>query len=138
MTKEEARAAARRYLRQYLKAKARKADIERRRRIIHADLNRVDTPTNRALLADIDAALTDQAEATAQAVKNILDIIAYLPIHSHERDIIERRYIDGMSWASISRRLYISRSAAALWEQRGLDHLMTFARVQQIIEEAAP
>lgn len=135
MTKEESRAHARRYLRQYLKAKSRKEDIERRRDAIHSDINDQTSAKNKVLLEDIDQSLDAQTTATAQAVKNILEIIDYLPHHGQERDIIERRYIDGMSWANISRRLYISRSAAALWEQRGVDTLLSFARVRQLIDQ---
>lgn len=135
MTKAEARAHARRYLRQYLKARSRKEDIERRKDAIHSDINDQTSTKTKALLEDIDRALDEQTTVTAQAIKNILEVIDYLPHHSQERDIIERRYIDGLSWASISRRLYISRSAAALWEQRGIDTLLDFVRVRQLIEQ---
>lgn len=126
MTDKEEREVLRRYLRQYLSAKRRKCDLERRRAQLQQDMQcplgavrydgmpRSGSPSEGAAafayrIDEVEQRIRAQQDEMARAALEIMDIIDFLEPGSLEREVIEKRYMDGMAGTPSSA---IFRSAA--------------------------
>ena len=142
----------REYLRQYRKATERKHALERRLKRIRAELNSPSlggafgkvgsnsgTPSVGAAgiayrIDDIETRIREQIKAMTKALVQIMDIIEYLPPTDAGRTILEKRYVDCLSWNQISAEMYIGRSRCAELERQALTALLEKKRVRAILD----
>lgn len=150
MTDKEEREVLRRYLRQYLAAKRRKCDLERRRAQLQQDMQcplsavrydgmpRSGSPSEGAAafayrIDEVEQRIRAQQDEMARSALEIMDIIDFLEPGSLEREVIEKRYMDGMGWHAIERDIPISRSQGSVYETRAIDTLRTYAKVRSMV-----
>lgn len=124
---ETTRAEARALLRQYQTIKRRQAALAQRKRKVTEDIHK------EASKRKVEKIINRQIDDAVKALVELFGIIEQLPCGSIERDIIERRYIDGQSWTAIARMCNISRSQAAEAERRGVEQLLKSAAVRKAI-----
>lgn len=148
----ESTARLRSYLRQYRRAAERKHALERRLHTIRAELNSPPlgggfgkvgvsggTPSVGAAgiayrIDDIETRIREQVKAMTKTLVQIMDVIEYLPGTDDRRTILEKRYIDCLSWNRISAEMYISRSRCAELERQALTALLEKKRVRAILD----
>ncbi|MBR4544920.1 MAG: hypothetical protein IKO14_02925 [Oscillibacter sp.] len=70
----------------------------------------------------------------ARIMTEVMDIISLLP-DSDEREVLEYRHMDGMRWREIGERMRMSRSPCFQCYKRGLDQLLTFQRVRDVLAD---
>lgn len=85
--------------------------------------------------AEIEDRIQRQKENEAAAILNIMDILDFLPHDSMEKNILELRHIDCMSWNAITRAVHLTRSPCNEYYNRGLDRLLTFKKVHTILAD---
>lgn len=133
MTPED-RKTIKRYLAQYHTAKERKAVLQKRARTLRSDLSRSDKSGEiEYKIAEIESRLQRQAVVEAGAVLNVMDMIDFLPPGSTERQILELRHIDLKSWNEIQRIVHLTRSPCNEYYNRGLEALLGFKKVRQML-----
>lgn len=86
------------------------------------------------LMDEINSRIQEQSETSAKILTDIINIIELLP-DSLERDIIESKYIDRNGWNWICNEYHISRSPAIRKWRKGLNMLLEFKKVKQILKE---
>ena len=59
----------------------------------------------------------------------------YLDKSSDEREALELYYIDGHTWEYVAEKMDISRSQVFNLRRSGLEKLLTFDRVREIVRE---
>ena len=64
----------------------------------------------------------------------IMNILSLLP-DSDEREILEYRHMDGMRWSEIQERMKMSRSPCFQCYRRGLNRLLSFQCVREILSD---
>ena len=83
---------------------------------------------------EINSRIQEQSETSAKILTDIINIIELLP-DSLERDIIESKYIDRNGWNWICNEYHIRRSPAIRKWRKGLNMLLEFKKVKQILKE---
>lgn len=142
-----------RYLSQYYRAKQRQRILEARLREIRAELQHPyissssgnGLPTGSHISsgaaaltfreAEIEDRIQRQRETEAKAILNIMDMLDFLPPDSMEKNILELRHIDCMSWNAITRAVHLTRSPCNEYYNKGLDKLLTFKKVHSILAD---
>lgn len=142
-----------RYLSQYYRAKQRKRILEDRLNEIRAEIQHPSIrssssnglPTGRRISsgaaaltfreAEIEDRIQQQREHEATAILNIMDILDFLPPDSMEKNILELRHIDCLSWNAIIRSVHLTRSPCNEYYNRGLEKLLTFKKVHSILAD---
>lgn len=142
-----------RYLSQYYRAKQRQRILEARLHEIRAEIQNPSIrsssgdglPTGSHVSsgaaaltfreAEIEDRIQRQKENEAAAILNIMDILDFLPPDSMEKNILELRHIDCMSWNAITRAVHLTRSPCNEYYNRGLDRLLTFKKVHTILAD---
>jgi hypothetical protein len=66
-----------------------------------------------------------------------MDILDYLDPNSRGRQILEYKYIDGFTWYTISKKMYLSRPQCFRSRDEALADLLEYKRVQKILEDYA-
>ncbi len=84
-------------------------------------------------LDEIKIRIEDQEMQAIKRLEEIMDAIGFLEENSTERAIIENKYIDHDSWLKICNNHHMSRSTAIRHWKRGLDAMMKYKRVQDIV-----
>lgn len=140
------------YLGQYSKSKNKKNRLEERRKSI---IREFDSPLSgirydgmpkssevsvgSASLAyrldEIDTKILQQKDKAAKLLLEVMNVLEFLPENSIERDVLEAKYIDGHKIERICTLQSISRSTAHRYFKDGLNKLLTFKKVQKILEE---
>ena len=91
-------------------------------------------------LSEIEEKIYRQKETIDKSLNTVMDIIDYLPEDDLEcgleREIMELHHVDFMKWKDISKAIPMSRSQVNRRYNAGLDKLLTFKRIQKIIEES--
>lgn len=141
------------YLSQRRKAKRRKASLERRLNEIRQDIEHpisavgyspINTPTNEIgdgaanftfRTSDCELKIYEQAEQATKDLLKVMDIMDYLGKDSDEREAMELYYIDGYTWESVADKMDISRSQAYNLRRAGLEKLLAFKRVKEIVKK---
>lgn len=59
----------------------------------------------------------------------------FLEENSTERMVLELRFIDCKGWAAIEKEMHLSRSSLFSYQDKGLDKLLTYKKVRQILRE---
>lgn len=86
-------------------------------------------------LDEIETRIKDQIDKSMLVLNDIMNIIDLLPENSMERIIIERRYIDRLSWDQIAMKEHIGRTPAIRWWRKGLYALLEFQKIQEILSK---
>lgn len=140
------------YLSQRRKAKRRKANLERRLFEIRKDIERpisaarytpINSPTKSGdgcasltfRTSDCELKIYEQAEQATKYLLRVMDIMDYLDKSSDEREALELYYIDGHTWEYAAEKMEISRSQVFNLRRSGLEKLLTFDRVREIVRE---
>ncbi len=142
-----------RYLSQYYRSRQRKRILETRLREIRAEIKHpsISASSNNGLPsgshissgaaaltfreAEIEDRIQRQREAEATAILNIMDMLDCLPPDSMEKNILELRHIDCMPWNAITRAVHLTRSPCNEYYNKGLDKLLTFKKVRDILAD---
>lgn len=140
------------YLEQYSTCKSRKDRLEARRKTIIREfesplsgINYDGMPKGNKIsvgsaslayrLDDINTLILQQKEKAAKLLLEVMNVLEFLPVGSLERDVLETRYIDCTKAQDVGKKLHISRSSAYHYTKDGLNKLLTFKKVQKILEE---
>lgn len=78
--------------------------------------------------------LTRMRDERARIAADVMDILNLLP-DSDEREVLEYRHMDGMRWREICERMKMSRSPCFQRYKRGLDLLLAFQRVRDVLAD---
>lgn len=141
-----------RYLDQYGECRSRKDRLEKRRKSIISEFNNplsginyIGMPKNNKIsvgsaslalrLDEIDTMIKQQQNNAAKLLLEIMSVLEFLPENSTERDVLETRYIDCCKVEKVGHRLHMSRSCVYDYMKDGLNKLLTFKKVQKILEE---
>lgn len=141
----------RQYLRGYLVASKRVADLRERLRVIREDYSALTaskisavvaragisdpTPSKTLLADDAEARLMTALDEARAALLEREEIISLLPATSVERRVIELKYIDGKEEWDIGGSIGRSGSVVRDIERSGLDILLTYPSVRRRIKE---
>lgn len=141
------------YLSQRRKSKRRKAILEKRLMDIREDMKHpisavgyspINSPTNEISegsasftfrTTDCELKIYEQADQATKDLLKIMDIMDYLDKSSDEREVLELYYIDGHTWEYVAEKMDISRSQVYNLRRAGLEKLLTFKRVQEIVRK---
>ena len=142
------------YLNQYYSGRIKRSQLEKRLKTIQAEMN---TPiggyeyspvnyggTNKVgtgaasfvyRMSEIETRIADQKNRVEKALLKVMDIMDFLEESSTERMVLELRFIDCKSWATIEKELHLSRRACFNYQNKALDKLLTYKKVRQILRE---
>ena len=137
------------YLSQRRKAKRRKTILEKRLMDIREDMKH---PISAVGYSPINAPTNEIGEGAAsftfrtsdcelkiyrveKALLKVMDIMDYLDKSSDEREALELYYIDGLTWENVAEKMEVSRSQAYNLRRAGLEKLLTFKRVKEILRK---
>lgn len=141
------------YLGQYYWARNKKRQLERRLQtfrqemigtkgmqyspVPHSQTNSIgDGPASMVIRAmEIEEQIESQKEQMANAMLNVMKMMDFLPAESTERIILEYRHIDCLSWKQIAREMNYSRASCNNYYNAGIEKLLTFKKVQKMLEE---
>lgn len=123
------KAALKAYLQQYSTAMRQRDAIKRRAAAFAAKTG----PAAEAM----SVRLKKQQAQLTRAIQATADAIELLPPASLERAAIEMRHIDCASWTKIANRLYVSRSTAFNYYNRGLERMLEDKTVRQRVRKYA-
>ena len=85
-------------------------------------------------LSEIETRIEDQKEQVEKSLLKVMDMMDFLKEESIERMILELRFIDIESWDTIAHKTHLSRSSCFYYQNRALDKLLSFKKVQNILE----
>ena len=86
-------------------------------------------------LDEIDTRILQQQNRAAKLLLDVMSVLEFLPENEPERDVLEARYIDCYTWERVCKAVHMSRSAAYKYMKDGLNKLLTYKKVQKILEE---
>lgn len=153
-TENEKKELLKRYLEQYHTGKMKRTQLERRLKRIKEEM---DAPigghgyspinyggTNNTgsgaasfvyRMSEIETRIENQKSNTEKALLKVMDIMDFLEESSTERMVLELRFIDCKPWAAIERELNLSRSSLFQYQDKGLEKLLQYKKVRQILRE---
>ena len=82
---------------------------------------------------EIETKIKAQNQQAQKNVRQIMDILDFLPQGSTERTIMELRHIDCKTWAQIQRAVFLTSSPCYAYYNKGLDALLAESKVRKII-----
>ena len=152
--KNPEREAVKGYLQKYHDAKAKKQILEERHRTLSADLrdpavgstfktmpaSKRQARESGAVslvyrIAEVEDRISQQRDAMAKAVLQVMDMIDILPPNSMERTVVEMRHIDCKPWEKIAQTVHMSRSRVFDYYNAALDTLLECARTRKLVGE---
>ena len=86
-------------------------------------------------MSEIETRIEDQKSRVEKALLKVMDIMDFLGENSTERMVLELRFIDCKSWAAIEKEMHLSRSSLFSYQDKGIDKLLTYKKVRQILRE---
>ena len=122
---EEQKLLLKQYLGQYYYAKMKKKQLEARLRTFRENM-----------LGTKDRIESQKAEM-AKTMLNVMKIMDFLPTDSTERSILEYRHIDCLSWKQVCKEANMTRTPCNKYYNAGIDKLLTYKKVQSILQEFA-
>lgn len=140
------------YLSQYYTSRIKRSQLERRLKSIREEM---DAPiggygyspvnyggTNKVgagaasfvyRISEIETRIEEQRNRAEKALLKVMDIIDFLDEDSTERMVLELRFIDCKSFVAIGKEVHLSRSSLFFYQDKGLEKLLTFKRVREIL-----
>lgn len=152
---EEQKLLLKQYLGQYYYAKMKKKQLEARLRTFRENMlgtkgmqyspvprsqtNSVgDGPATQVIRAmEIEDRIESQKAEMAKTMLNVMKIMDFLPTDSTERTILEYRHIDCLSWKQVCKESHMTRTPCNKYYNAGIDKLLTYKKVQSILQEFA-
>ena len=145
-SKTEARYLLRRYLSRFYRAKQKQQTLRERKSRLAAELRALNRDDPDGLddaegrqsriaktLNEIESRIERQIGAATGSVTEIMAVFDLLPDDSQERDILELRHIDCLSWEEITERVHMTRTPCYLKYTRGLDLLLEREEVKEAL-----
>lgn len=86
-------------------------------------------------MSEIETRIESQKSRVEKALLKVMDIMDFLEESSTERMVLELRFIDCKPWAAIERELNLSRSSLFQYQNEGLEKLLQYKKVRQILRE---
>lgn len=86
-------------------------------------------------LDEIDSRILQQQNRAAKLLLEVMNVLEFLPENELERDVMEARFIDCYTWNKVCGSVHLSRSAAYRYMKDGINKLLTFKKVQKIIQD---
>ncbi len=142
------------YLNQYYAGRIKRSQLERRLKNIRAEMA---TPiggygyspvnyggTNKVgpgaasfvyRMSEIETRIEEEKSRVEKALLKVMDIMDFLEESSTERMVLELRFIDCKSWASIEKEMHLSRRACFSYQDRALEKLLEFKKVRAVLKE---
>lgn len=147
-TIKEKKAILKKYLGQYYRARGKKDVLKERRESLRREMempiscirySAVPKSITNSIgegaasisyrIAEIDERIENQTNDMSLAMLNVMDIMDFLPSDSIEREILEYRHIDCMSWKEITEQAHMVRSSCTSYYAKGLEMLLQYPRV---------
>ena len=125
--KKTERQILKKFLARYYKAKKQQAILQERHTRMRSEFGSGSRRT------DIDARMKAQKQQAQKSVRQIMEILDFLPQGSTERTIMELRHIDCKTWTQIQRAVFLTSSPCYERYNKGLDMLLEESRVRKII-----
>lgn len=136
------------YLEQYFRARKGRQILEARLRRMRRDVlippglgtrKNADDDAGEATsilvrMDEIEKRIQEQSDTMAQIALDIMAVFDFLKIGSLEREIVEFRHLDCMSWKAIQNQAHLSRTACYNWYNKALDSLLSFEKINQILD----
>lgn len=142
------------YLSQYYTSRIKRSQLERRLKSIREEM---DAPiggygyspvnyggTNKTgagaasfvyRISEIETRIENQKNQIEKALLKVMDIMDFLEESSLERMVLELRFIDCKSWTAIGQEAHLSRSSLFNYLNKGLEKLLGFKKVGQILKD---
>lgn len=139
------------YLSQYIRAKRRRIQLERRLKEIcdemaapiggqgYSPINRPKNQISEGAASftirksEQETRIEEQRNEVTKDLLKIMDIFDYLDKTSDERNALELHYIDDYKWERVAAEMNASRNTVLNYAKKGLEKLITFKRVKKII-----
>ena len=129
--------ALKKYLNRFYVAKQKQDELKERlaflRRELQLHIGDPDVLLSQQI-GSIETSIYDQLEEERRAVRDIMDILDFLPPESVERRILEYRYIDCKPWEEIYKLVHYTRSPCHEHHNQALTALLTYKRVRDKVE----
>ena len=111
----------------------------KKRGAAHSQTNNVgDGPATQVIRAmEIEDRIESQKAEMAKTMLNVMKIMDFLPTDSTERSILEYRHIDCLSWKQVCKEANMTRTPCNKYYNAGIDKLLTYKKVQSILQEFA-
>ena len=139
---EEQKLLLKQYLGQYYYAKMKKKQLEARLRTFRENMLGTKgmqySPVPRSQTNSVgDGLATQVIRAMEKTMLNVMKIMDFLPTDSAERSILEYRHIDCLSWKQVCKEANMTRTPCNKYYNAGIDKLLTYKKVQSILQEFA-
>ena len=139
---EEQKLLLKQYLGQYYYAKMKKKQLEARLRTFRENMLGTKGmqygPATQVIRAmEIEDRIESQKAEMAKTMLNVMKIMDFLPTDSTERSILEYRHIDCLSWKQVCKEANMTRTPCNKYYNAGIDKLLTYKKVQSILQEFA-
>lgn len=79
---------------------------------------------------EIEERIEKERKMASSAMLKVMDMIGFLPENSDEKNILELRYVDNMSWTEIAKTQSMSKSRCIDYWNMGLEKLLEFKKVR--------
>ena len=86
-------------------------------------------------MSEIETRIEEQKSRAENALLKVMDIMDFLEKSSMERMVLELRFIDCKSWASIEKEMHSSRRSCFDCQNRALEMLLSFKKVRNVLQE---
>lgn len=97
-----------------------------------------DGPATQVIRAmEIEDRIESQKAEMAKTMLNVMKIMDFLPTDSTERSMLEYRHIDCLSWKQVCKEANMTRTPCNKYYNAGIDKLLTYKKVQSILQEFA-
>lgn len=130
LTQYEARRRLREYLSRYDTVVKSKDSLAEQLRTVITSVGSVRSEAGKRKLGEFEARLEEEKIKAIDIANEIKTIIAYLPLGSTPRQILELRYITRYSWRKVCTTVHIERSRVAEIESNALDDLLKVEAVR--------
>lgn len=123
------------FLKQYGSAVSERERLEMQKKRIESDylFSQGDIVGVSMIIADVQKQIDEQIRYNAALLVQIKDVLNYLPENSIHRKILDAQYVDNMSWIKIERHFNYSTASVKRYAAEGLDELLKYERVREII-----
>lgn len=121
------------FLEQYCKKRQRKKILQNRMYNLKKEFGENISLDYRIKCEEIERRIEEEQKETAIAMLKIMDVLDFLEKDSLEKEILEYKYLDSRKWIEIEKVEHLSRSRCIDYWNRGLNKLLEFKYVRQII-----
>lgn len=121
------------YLSQYQDAIRKRHVLERRLKVLGKEVSE-SAPMWGWRTDEYRERLASQAASVQACALQVMEVLDFLPVSSIEREVLEMRYIDGLSWERISITECLGRSTVFRKVDQAYSTLLEHQRVRELVE----